>query len=207
MPAAFATGLGLGLAVAAQVGPISLLLIRSVLRGALLSGIAIGAGAALVDMLYAALGVAGAAALLEIDAVALAFGVLGAAVLALIGVRTLWSAFRVRAGGEADEEVERPRRAFATSVAATASNPLTIASWGAVFAAATTADVTGTPPTTLALLLGVGVGTLTWFTGLALVLAATRHRVGPRFVRTVDAAAGLGLLGFAALLGWRTVQD
>jgi threonine/homoserine/homoserine lactone efflux protein len=39
-----AVGFGLGFFVGAQPGPVSLLCIRSVLRGALASGVAIGAG-------------------------------------------------------------------------------------------------------------------------------------------------------------------
>ena len=78
------------------------------LRGALTSGLAIGAGAALIDLLYAALGLAGAASLLEAEALRLAFGLLGALVLGAIGARTLWAAFRVRLGGEAEEEVTTP---------------------------------------------------------------------------------------------------
>ena len=58
MSAALITGVGFGLLVAAQIGPISLLLIRSVVRGGRASvGIAIGAGAAVVDTGYAALGI------------------------------------------------------------------------------------------------------------------------------------------------------
>jgi hypothetical protein len=53
---AFATGFGLGFFVAAQVGPIWLLCVRSVLRGRLLTGLGIGLGAALIDVTYAALG-------------------------------------------------------------------------------------------------------------------------------------------------------
>jgi hypothetical protein len=45
LPTALVTGFGLGLVVAAQVGPIWLLCARSVLRGRLLTGLAIGAGA------------------------------------------------------------------------------------------------------------------------------------------------------------------
>lgn len=44
-------GFGLGLFVGAQPGPVSLLCIRSVVRGAVASGVAIGAGAALIDLL------------------------------------------------------------------------------------------------------------------------------------------------------------
>ena len=129
-------GFGLGFLVAMQLGPMSLFLIRSTLRGGWGVGLAIGGGIALVDALYAAAGAAGAASLLAIDPLRTAFSLLGAAVLLVIGVRTLRDAFRVRLGVETDDEVASPRRAFATSVGATASNPLTIASWAAIFAAA-----------------------------------------------------------------------
>ena len=80
-----ALGFGLGFVVAAAIGPISLLCIRTVLRGALGTGIAIGAGAAVIDATYALLGALGAGRLLEIDALRLALGLVGAAVLALLG--------------------------------------------------------------------------------------------------------------------------
>jgi putative LysE/RhtB family amino acid efflux pump len=203
-------GFGLGLFVGAQPGPVSLLCVRSVLRGAFTSGIAIGAGAALIDLLYAGLGLAGAASLLEADALRLAFGLAGALVLAFIGGRTLWAAFRVRLGGESTEEVSSPRRAFATAVAATASNPLTIATWAAIFTAASAAAVgdAATSADGAALMLaGVALGTLTAFTTLSLLVASVRDRFGPRLLTTVDVVAGTGLLGFAGLLGWRAVHE
>jgi putative LysE/RhtB family amino acid efflux pump len=207
---ALAVGFGLGLFVGAQPGPVSLLCVRSVLRGAFATGVAIGAGAALIDLLYASLGLAGAASLLEIDALRLSLGALGALVLALIGARTLWAAFRVRLGGEVPAEVATPRRAFATALAATASNPLTIATWAAIFAAASTASLggAGESATDAALLLaGVGCGTLTAFTTLSGLVALVRNRFGPPLLTTVDVVAGAGLLGFAGLLGWRTAHD
>jgi putative LysE/RhtB family amino acid efflux pump len=202
-------GFGLGFFVGAQPGPVSLLCVRSVLRGALPSGIAIGAGAALIDLLYAGLGLAGAASLLELEALRISFGVLGTLVLALIGGRTVWAAFRVRLGGEAHEEVATPRRAFMTAVAATASNPLTIATWAAIFAAASTASigaVASSPAAATLLLGGVALGTLTAFTALSLLVSLVRDRFGPRLLAWVDGVAGAGLLGFAGLLGWRTAE-
>jgi putative LysE/RhtB family amino acid efflux pump len=202
-------GFGLGFAVALQVGPLSLFAIRSTLRGGLKVGLAIGAAVAIVDTLYAAAGAAGAAGLLSIDPLRVAFGILGAAVLVVIGVRTLWSAFRVRTGGESLDEVASPRRAFATALAATASNPLTIASWAAIFAAASTAGAiaasggAGAP----LLLAGVGIGSMTWMCVLTSGVALARHSVGDRFVRTVDILSGLGLLAFGGALAWRTLRD
>ncbi|TML65893.1 MAG: hypothetical protein E6G22_01225 [Actinobacteria bacterium] len=136
MKGAVAAGLGLGFLTAAQVGPIWLLCLRSTLRGGFRVGVAIGAGAAVIDMVYAGLGVAGASRLLEIDPLRVTLGVTGAVVLALVGLRTLWSAFRIRLGGEVEEEVASPRRAFVASLGATASNPMTIAAWAAIFTAA-----------------------------------------------------------------------
>jgi threonine/homoserine/homoserine lactone efflux protein len=202
-----ALGFGLGLAVAAVVGPISLLCMRTVLRGSLAGGIAIGAGAAVIDASYATLGSLGAGRLLDFGGLRLAIGLIGCAVLAVLGLRTLWSAFRVRLGGESPAEVASPARAFGTSLAATASNPSTILSWGAVFAAASTTGAGSRAGDTALLLAGVGLGTLTWFTALSLALAAARPRVGPRLLPAIDAGAGIGLLGFAGALGWRTLRD
>jgi putative LysE/RhtB family amino acid efflux pump len=202
-----ALGFGLGFVVAAAIGPISLLCIRTVLRGALPSGIAIGAGAAAIDATYALLGSIGAGRLLEVDALRLALGLTGAAVIAVLGLRTLWSAFRVRLGGESVEEVAGPRRAFVTALAATASNPTTILSWAAVFAAASTASAVDGTGETLLLVAGVGCGTLTWFTALSVGLATVRHRVGDRVLAAVDVGSGLGLLLFSGALGFRAARD
>ena len=200
---ALIVGFGIGFLVAAQLGPISLLAIRSTLRNGVLVGVAIAAGVAIVDTLDAAAGAAGAAALLAIEPLRLAFGVLVAVVLAVIGARTLWSAFRIRMGGESSEELATPRAAFVTALAATASNPLTIASWAAVFAAASTAGAGGGA----ALLAGVGLGSLTMMSLLAGGVSVARRWVGPRMLRTVDGVAGAGVLGFGALLAFRTLRD
>ena len=48
---ALGAGVGLGFAVGAQPGPMSLFLVRSTLRGSLRTGLAIGAGIALIDVL------------------------------------------------------------------------------------------------------------------------------------------------------------
>ncbi len=197
-------GLGLGFFVAAQLGPLSLFLIRSTLRGRLVTGLAIGSGIAVIDGLYAAFGAAGAAPLLTVDGLRTVLGLLGAAVLIYLGIKTLLSAFRVRAGLESAEEVASPRKAFLTALGATASNPLTIASWAAVFAAASSADVA---EHSVLLVLGVAIGSLAWCSLLACVCAAARQRVGPRLLQTIDVGAGGAIVGFGSLLAFRTLSD
>jgi len=204
---ALAIGFGMGFLVAAQIGPMSLFLIRSVLRGSLRTGLAIGAGIAVVDTLYAAAGAAGAAPVLSIERVRVVLGLAGALVLVALGARTLHAAFRVRLGGEADEEVSTPRRAFLTALAATASNPLTIASWAALFAAASVAGAADTALSAVLLLAGVGMGSLTAVCGMALGTSLARPWVGPRLLRAVDGTTGIGLLGFGGALGYRTLHD
>ena len=201
------TGFGLGFLVAAQVGPIWLLCARSSLRFGFPTGFAIGLGAAIVDLAYAALGVAGAASVLQLTGLRVAFGLLGAVVLIFLGTRTLWSSFRVRSGLESDSEVGRPLAALRTSLAATASNPMTIASWAAIFAAASAARVAGSDVTAVLLVGGVGVGSLTWFSILAEVMSLLRRKAGERALRAADAGAGAGLIGFGALLGYETVRQ
>lgn len=197
-----AVGFGLGFLVALQLGPMSLFLVRSTLRSGLLTGLGVGAGIAVVDALYAAAGAAGAAPLLLIDPVRFALGLVGAAVIVGLGVRTLCAAVHVRAGMDGDA-ADSPGRAFRTSLGATASNPATIVSWGAIFAAASATSQTSAVP----LVSGVGLGSLTWVTLLAVLTAAVRKAVGVRAIRVADGVAGVGLLGFGGALGWRTLHD
>ncbi|MCW3063269.1 MAG: putative threonine efflux protein [Solirubrobacterales bacterium] len=204
---ALGVGFGLGFFVAAQLGPMSLFLMRSTLRGGLKVGLAIGAGIAAIDALYATLGAAGAGPVLTIDPMRLVLGLLGAAVLIGLGVRTFWSAFRIRHGAEVPQEVATPRRAFLTSLAGTASNPLTIASWAALFAAASAAGAANSAGSAAALVAGVGLGSLAWVSLLASGIAAARRRLGPGTIRGIDLAAGAGMVGSGGVLAVGTLRE
>ena len=206
MSAAFLAGIGLGFLVGAQVGPIWLLCARSSLRHGARVGLGIGAGAAVVDLLYAALGVAGAASLLAATGLRVAFGLLGAAVLILLGARTLWSALRVRSGFESDAEVSSPWTAFRTGLAATASNPMTIASWGAIFAAASAASLASTAPSAALLVAGVGIGSMAWFAILSIGMSLLGRRVPPNGLSAADGIAGVGLIGYGAVLAYGSLE-
>lgn len=197
----------LGAFVAAQVGPVSLLCIRTATRSGFGPAAAIGAGAATVDVVYAALGVLGAAALIQIEPVGLVLGFAGAGVLAWMGLRTLRDAWRIRLGGEVAGEVLSATASYRTGLVATASNPLTIVSWAAIFGAAATASLLDSTAAAASLLLGVMIGSAAWFVFLSLVASRLGARLGRRALWGIDVTAGVGLLGFAALLGVRTAQD
>jgi len=207
MVPALVTGLGLGALVAAQVGPVSLLCIRTTLRYGFAPGLAVGAGAAAVDTLYGGLGMAGAASIIGIGPLRVVLGAVGAVVLGVMGMRTLRTAHRVRIGLEVPSEVVTPARALRTALAATASNPLTIASWATAFAAASTASVVGGWGDGLALLAGIGAGSIGWFTVLTGGVTLAGRRLGDRAVQAADVVAGAGLVGFGAILGIRTARN
>jgi putative LysE/RhtB family amino acid efflux pump len=203
------SGYVLGLLLAAQVGPVTLLIVRSVLRGgrALAVGFAMAAAVAAIDLLYATVGLAGVGSLLNAGSARLSLGLVSAAILIAVGARTLWTGWRARFGLESAADVVAPRQAFLTAVAATALNPLTIALWTVSFPAAAPAHATSSTATAAALLLGVGLGTLTWYGGFSTVVALVRKRVGPRLLRGIDIASGVGLIGFGSLLGYRTLHQ
>ena len=202
---AFTVGFGLGFFVALQLGPLSLYLIRSTLRNGWEVGLAIAAGIAVIDLAYAAAGAAGAAPLLAIGPLDVILGLLGATVLVVLGGRTLWSAFRIRLG-EGAEPVS-PRRGFLTALSATASNPLTIASWAAIFSAASAAGAAGSVSSAVLLIAGVGLGSLAWDVTLASGTALVGRAAGERLLRVVDLVAGAGLICFGAVLAYSVLSN
>jgi putative LysE/RhtB family amino acid efflux pump len=203
MAHAFTLGFGLGFLVALQLGPVSLYQIKTTLRNGWGVGLAFAAGIALVDLAYAALGAVGVAPLLTIGPLETILGLLGAAVLVFLGVRTLRSAFRVRLGDAAP--AMSPKRAFGIALSMTAANPLTIASWAAIFSAASAAGAASTFSGAVLLVLGVGLGSATWDVALATAAALVGRFVGPRFLRAVDLVAGIGLVCFGVALAYSVV--
>ena len=197
-------GLGLGFLVAAQVGPVWLLAARSVLLGRLASGIMIGLGAATIDVSYGALGLAGAASLLRIPGLRLGLGLLGAAVLIALGALALRRVTRHGEQAAPPVPVSSASRAYLTALGVTAANPLTIASWAAVFAAASTARITHTTGGALLVLAGIGLGTASWFTVLSTAMALVRRLAGRRVLQAVNFLSGLGLVAFGLVLAWQT---
>ena len=206
MITALLAGFGIGLLVALQVGPIFLLCARTSARFGFRPGAAIGAGAATVDLGYAVLGALGASLLLTAAPLRLALGLAGAGVLAWMGLRTLHDAFRVRIGGESDLEVIRPWSAYRTSLLATASNPLTILTWAAVFSGAAVSDVAGDAARAVAFVVGTTLGSLTLHLALAGVMSAVGARLGGTALRVIDVLSGAGLVLFGGILAARTVE-
>jgi putative LysE/RhtB family amino acid efflux pump len=101
--------------------------------------------------------------------------------------------------------VATPRRALLTALGGTASNPSTIVSWGAIFAAASTAGLVHTTAAAVLLVAGVAIGSLTWVSLLATGVALAGRSLSARVIRVTDGVAGAGLMGFGGVLAYTTL--
>jgi len=189
-------GFALGFAVAAVVGPIGVLCIRRTLASGFSIGFLSGLGAATADASYAALaafGVTAVTALLVEQRLWLRL--IGGAFLLYLGVRTLRSAPSARAATAAS--VTGLVTAFASTLALTLSNPMTILSFVGIFAGIGLTVEGGLSGAAL-LVLGVFVGSAAWWLVLAAGVTALRTRLTPGVLRSVNVLSGLVIVGFGA---------
>ena len=127
--------------------------------------------------------------------------------LVYLGARTLWDAWRVRDGGESDLEVISPSAAYRTALMATASNPLTILTWAAVFSGAAVSEIAGSPAKAAAFVVGTALGSLISHLVLATVMSAVGARLSTGALRVIDVISGLGLIAFGGVLAHRTLTS
>lgn len=195
----FIKALGFGLAVAAPVGPMSLLCMRTTLTRGWRGGLAIGSGIATADGLYglvAALGLAGISTfmLAHEQPLHLAAGLF----LIWLGLRKLFAR-----GGESAEATKQVagrgwRRDFATSVLLTLTNPPTIIMFAAVFAAIAPAGQFSTV-TALWTVGGVFLGSMLWWCAVVVAVSIFRHAIGVRARLWIERVAGLVLAAFGVV--------
>ena len=200
------TGVGLGALVAAEVGPVSLLCIRTTLRYGFAPGLAVGAGAAAVDTAYGALGMLGAGALVTVSPVRVAMGAVGAVVGGHGRVHPLGRAARA---ARARDPV-RGRHAGA-GVAHLPGRHRFEPPDHRLVGHRVRRGVDGLGHRRLgrrgALLCGICAGSVGWFAVLTTGVVLAGRRLGDRSLQVADTVAGLGLVGFGAALGLRTARD
>lgn len=188
---------GIGLAVAAPVGPMSLLCMRRTLSRGWGQGLATGAGIALGDAIFAgvaALGLAGVSAfmLAHQKPLHLAAGLF----LIWLGLKTVLRAPEAEAATPPDGAAWP--RLFAGAVLLTLTNPPTIIMFAAIFAALAPSE--GFEPLGAAITVaGVFTGSMLWWIGMVAGVGAARHAIGARARRWIDRVSGavLALFGLA----------
>jgi threonine/homoserine/homoserine lactone efflux protein len=199
---ALLTGLASGLAIATQVGAVSLLLVDTALAAGPRAAVAAGMGVATADLGFALVavifgGLAGAALAgheSEIHIVA-------AAALAAIALRGLAALLRTRPPSASERALDsspvaKPRALYLRFLAITAVNPLTIASFAAVAASLSLAGFA----TGAAFVVGVGLASGAWHVFLTLTAAHAGRWITPRVQRALGIAGRVAVLAIAARL-------
>jgi threonine/homoserine/homoserine lactone efflux protein len=189
-----AKGLVIGFCIAVPVGPIGVLCIRRTLAEGRAVGLVSGLGAATADATYAAIagfGLTSVSALLVGQQFWLRL--VGGAFLLYLGVRT----FAARPAGRGQEAtVTGLFGAFASTLALTLSNPVTVLSFAAIFAGLGVASTVHNHTAAALLVAGVFVGSMVWWVAVSVGGGSTRSRFGPAALRLVNRIAGLTIGGF-----------
>lgn len=193
-PAIAFRGFILGFTIAAAVGPISLLVIRRTLSEGQLVGLVSGLGVATADATYGAIAAFGLGAIS--DALLNARQVLGL----VGGVFLLWLAWTTARAAPTEAATTTARRgglagAYLSILGLTLANPMTILSFGALFAGlGVTSGATGDAALVVA---GVLLGSTTWWIVLTTVVGAMRTRVTTAWIQRINVVSGVIIGAFA----------
>jgi threonine/homoserine/homoserine lactone efflux protein len=193
----FARGLALGLAVAAPVGPMSLLCMRQTLARGFFAGMASGLGVATADGVYGVVAAFGLVAITDVLIGQQAWlRVVGGAAMAYLGLGAMRTRPAEAAGVASGGGLAR---SYAATFALTMMNPSTILSFAALFAglglggdSSADRDVMMAP----LIVAGVFVGSALWWLLVTGGLSMMRTRLSPRVQRAINVVAGLVLVGF-----------
>jgi threonine/homoserine/homoserine lactone efflux protein len=206
----FITSAGVGLAIAAPVGPMGMLCIRRTLTGGPRAGLAIGFGIATGDAAY---GLIAALGLVGISQFMLAYDrplhLLAGLFLLYLGVRALLqktpadttngngNGKSAGAGTGLLAQVGRlgALRAYASSLLLTLTNPQTVIMFAALF---TTLAPHGAFSSSIALttVSGVFCGSIAWWCLLVTAVSLARHAIGSKLRVAIDRVVGFTLAAF-----------
>jgi threonine/homoserine/homoserine lactone efflux protein len=193
----------IGFSIAAPVGPIGILCIRRTLAEGRLAGLLAGLGAATADALYGCVAGFGLSVVANFLVDQRAFIQVGGGLfLLLLGIRTL-----------AARPAERPTAASGAGLMAgyfstlllTLTNPMTILSFAAIFAALGLARTGGDFSGAALLVMGVFIGSAAWWLLLTGAVGLVREKLNPALLRWVNRLSGIILLLFGVAALWQAV--
>jgi threonine/homoserine/homoserine lactone efflux protein len=201
--ALFLTAAGVGLAVAAPVGPMGMLCIRRTLTEGPQAGLAIGIGIASGDAVY---GLIAALGLVSLSQFMLAYDrplhFAAGLFLLYLGVRALLQKppadVAASDGRLARNGYVGTARAYAGALLLTLTNPQTVIMFAALF---TTLAPRGTFSTTVALttVSGVFCGSIAWWCCLVTAVTLARHALGSKLRALIDRGVGIALAIFGVV--------
>jgi threonine/homoserine/homoserine lactone efflux protein len=190
-------GFLIGISIAAPVGPIGVLCIRRTLSDGRLTGFLSGMGAATADMVYGAVAAFGLTVITSL-LVENAFWlhIIGGGFLLYLGVKT----FLEKPADHAAQATQSGNfSAYLSTFFLTITNPMTILSFAAIFAGTMLTREASSP---LILVLGVFLGSATWWLTLSLGVGMMRDRLTASHMAWINRISGaiIAAFGIYALL-------
>ena len=188
----FWKSLGIGMAVAAPVGPMGLLCIHRTLDRGQLAGLVFGAGVAAGDLTYAAIAAFGLTAVTSL-LVAGTFWIklVGSLILIVFGLRV---AFAAPDPGAAQRRLPGGQ-AFLAAYGLTLTNPPTILFFAGIFASVTTMATTSQ---SIQFAAGVFAGSMVWWLILTTIVSKSASLFHPPVLVWINRVSGAVLICFAA---------
>ncbi len=198
-------GLVIGFSLALPVGPIALLCIRRTLARGPWSGVASGLGAATADGVYgsiAAFGITFVSNFLFSHSITLRL--VGGCILCYVGVRIFLSVPEKDQASGAENGLIHD---YVSTFLLTLTNPMTVITFAAIFAAAGVGESKGNYLGTAVLVGGVVLGSALWWLILCGTIGGLHRRVNDRVLRFVNQVsgtliAGFGLVVLLSLITW-----
>ncbi|ODR94958.1 hypothetical protein AUC70_04060 [Methyloceanibacter stevinii] len=195
-------GLGIGLLMAAPIGPVNVLVIQRAVANGFWGGLAAGIGAVLGDGLLAA---AGAFSIAAISDVILAYGdtiqLIGGVLLVAFGVALLVTRPVMTTPPHERSHILEHMGIIPQTFILTVTNPGAVLGMAAMIGGL--GSLIGGLNTNLeALILVAAVmgGSLLWWLGLSELIATIRHKLTDNRLKLINRIAGLVLLGFGVAL-------
>jgi threonine/homoserine/homoserine lactone efflux protein len=194
-------GMGMGLAIAAPVGPIGLLCIRRSLAQGQWIGLATGLGAATADGFYGGVAAFGLTALSDLLVnQARWLGLLGGLFLCYLGITTLLSKPAAEAASVSSRGL---LGAYGSTFLLTLTNPATILSFIVIFAGLGLVNPEQDWLSSLAVVIGVFLGSALWWVCLSWGVTFFRRRLTLSGLVWLNRLAGAAIFGFGvAALTW-----
>ncbi|HKQ26737.1 MAG TPA: LysE family transporter [Burkholderiales bacterium] len=189
----FWKSISIGIAVAAPVGPMSLLCIHRTLDHGQRAGLTFGAGIAAADLTYAAIAAFGITAVSWL-LLAATFWIklIGSLLLIVLGVRITVS----RPALDSRKSVEGSGlHVFGTAYALTLANPPTILFFAGIFASVASL---ATASQSVVFSAGVFAGSMLWWIILTTLVTKSAALMKPPVMAAINRLSGLVLIGFAA---------
>ena len=191
------SGVIMGLIAAVPIGPVNLICIRRSFAFGPLNGFVSGLGAALGDGIFAAITGFGLTWIAQlIEGYATVIELMGGALLVWFGWRIFMAPPQVRCPDENAGESTNLLRAMVSTFALTITNPVTLLSFGVMFAGlGGLAGHTGSFHDASFVVGGVVLGSTGWWLALTTVVGLFHAKVDEKAMRIINRTCGLLVMG------------